>query len=74
MCYECHGIYPNCPICGEEPQTETCPECKGQGILYYDVKGKRLTAEQAKLFAHFNVWYTEEKCAKCDGTGEIETN
>jgi hypothetical protein len=72
MCDECRGIYANCPICGEERKTVTCPKCDGTGITYYDVKGKDLTQEQAELYAHFNVWYGEEKCCMCNGEKEIE--
>ena len=34
-CAVCYG-YPGCPCCSPEPQTVTCPACKGTGEIYYD--------------------------------------
>lgn len=71
MCDICHGIG-HCPVCGEEKEIEPCLDCLGEGKFYFDIKDNPITVDQARLFAHFNVYYNEEICSKCDGTGEIE--
>ena len=41
----CYG-YPGCPCCSPEPQTVTCPACKGTGEIYYNSDGERITKEE----------------------------
>lgn len=44
-CAVCYG-YPGCPCCSPEPQTVTCPACKGTGEIYYNSDGERITKEE----------------------------
>jgi hypothetical protein len=68
-CAVCYG-YPGCPCCSPEPQTVTCPACKGTGEIYYNSDGERITKEEYdKLPADHREC---DSCAECDGSGEIE--
>ncbi|MFV0535955.1 MAG: hypothetical protein ACK5M3_01125 [Dysgonomonas sp.] len=69
MCSVCNG-YPNCPVCSSEPYMATCPECNGDGYIYYNEEGRIVSKEQYNnLHPHDRY---DEPCECCDGTGEIE--
>lgn len=48
----------------------TCPACDGNGEIYYNENGDRITKAQYDALPKSR--RDCDKCAECDGTGEIE--
>lgn len=69
MCSVCNG-YPGCPCCGEGELTETCPECNGDGNIFYDTeKETTITKEEFEKLPESQ--REKETCYKCHGEGEL---
>lgn len=49
MCEECKAYGVPCPICEPDPIKTECPECGGEGIIYFDGKGNLMTREKWEL-------------------------
>lgn len=52
---------------------ETCPECNGDGGVWYDENGEEYSAsdfEQMSEEVRFGLEF--DKCERCDGVGTIE--
>ena len=49
---------------------QTCPECNGSGLLYYDCDHDRVTREHYSDLP-VELRYTNP-CPLCDGTGKID--
>lgn len=85
-CEHCHGNYPNCPICGQEPAMRTCPDCEGIGYRYYifnedtnevtectEEEYSRYPNERLARITNKSIYGLEpEVCERCEGRGEIE--
>ncbi len=65
MCDVCNG-HSGCPVCSEEPVYIDCPECNGEGYLYYTEEGDDITRDD-----FYSSGRIIEKCPICDGEGEI---
>lgn len=71
-CPVCNGL-PGCPCCAPEPKYTTCPECSGDGGVFYNEDGEELSrVEYGKLSAQDQQGWDFEPCERCDGRGEIE--
>lgn len=68
-CPVCNGL-PGCPCCSPEPNMTTCPACGGAGEIYYNEDGDQITKEQYNALPKGR--RDTDRCAECDGTGEIE--
>ena len=65
MCDVCNG-HSGCPVCSKEPYYVKCPDCNGEGYLYYTEEGDDITRD-----AFYSSGGIKEKCPICDGEGEI---
>ena len=51
----------------------TCPECDGDGGIYYNNDGEELSkVDYDRLSDEDKALWNFDKCMRCDGTGEIE--
>lgn len=75
-----YGNYPlmdsiawsNEPWNQEEPEYETCPNCCGDGGIYYNEDGDDITKnEYLRLSEEEKKLWEFEKCSTCDGSGEV---
>lgn len=48
----------------------TCPACKGNGFVYYNEDGERISLEQFVKLPRSKC--ESEQCAECNGSGEVE--
>lgn len=60
-CSECRGMYPTCPMCGDEG--EPCDRCNGSGRYWTDEDGNEFPAPFDGL--------EEAICEECNGTGVV---
>ena len=74
MCDICHDCYPNCPVCGDEYETEECILCNGIGLVFFDEYGEQLSNIEADNYINEGKWVGEETCPICNGEGTIKTN
>lgn len=52
---------------------ETCPDCNGDGGVWYDEYGKEYSvADYERLSEEDKALCVFEECARCNGVGEIE--
>lgn len=74
------GYYPlmdsvewkNAPWNEPDEVYETCPECNGDGVTYFDDDGKEYSvAEYERLSEAERKEMVYEICARCGGDGEI---
>lgn len=64
---------PNAPWRQEEPKYEVCPECGGDGGVFYNEAGDILSSvDYNKLSDEDKKLWEMDKCLRCDGSGEIE--
>ena len=83
-----HSSY-NCPCCGEEARMVDCPDCEGNGVVYYafhitERRFKKVTElaytilpqdeDEARYMR--GKWCQGDilKCPTCKGEGEIPEN
>lgn len=57
-----------------EPTFEMCPECNGDGGVWYDDKDgvEYSVADYERLSEEVRKGLKFDKCERCDGTGSIE--
>lgn len=56
----------------QEPRCEACPECGGDGGLWYDEDGKEYSvADYERMSEEMRKGLVFDKCERCDGTGEV---
>lgn len=71
-CVVCNGL-PGCPSCTPEPTMIPCPDCGGDGGVFYNEEGDEISrVEYDKLSAEQQEDWEFEPCEYCDGDGEIE--
>lgn len=52
---------------------ETCPDCDGDGGVWYDEDGKEYSvADYERMSEEERINLEFEECVRCDGSGEIE--
>lgn len=75
------GYYPtmtdiewaNAPWNEPNPVYDTCPDCNGDGGVWYDEDGeKHSKADYDRLSEEDKVLCVFEKCERCGGEGKIE--
>ena len=75
------GYYPammdwewaNAPWNEEEPNYDTCPDCNGDGGVWYDEDGeKHSKADYERMSEEDKALCVFEQCERCGGEGEIE--
>ena len=66
MCDVCNG-HSGCPVCSKEPYYVKCPDCNGEGYLFYTEIGEDMTRDDFYSRSGGII----EKCPICDGEGEI---
>ena len=56
-----------------EPVYDTCPDCNGDGGVWYNEDGKKYSvADYERLSEEDKALCVFEKCERCGGDGEIE--
>lgn len=68
MCDVCYGIGV-CPVCSDDPNYIDCPECNGEGYIYYDINGEEISRKIYDLLPPSERF--SDKCDKCNGLGEV---
>lgn len=87
MCDICKGINSHlCPVCGDQSESDTCPECGGECWIYeaYNIESgesfrvsaaeydELLDDEDAALAAHRNLCKGDiNRCPTCEGDGYV---
>ena len=65
---------PQAPWNQPEPLYETCPNCEGDGGIYYNDEGAELSVvDYERLSEEDKALWTFDKCERCDGIGTIIT-
>lgn len=63
---------PNAPWNQSEAMKETCPDCDGDGGVYYNDNGDELSkSDWERLSDEDKVLWEFEKCERCEGIGTI---
>ena len=63
----------NAPWNEEEPNYDTCPDCNGDGGVWYDEDGeKHSKADYERMSEEDKALCVFEQCERCGGEGEIE--
>ena len=63
----------NAPWNQTDPEYDTCPDCNGDGGVWYDEDGKEYSfADYERLSEEDKALCVFEKCERCGGDGEIE--
>lgn len=73
MCVECRGYNSNnCPVCSKEVEYIPCPNCEGNGHIYYD-DNEYVTENIYQGFSDSQKsFFHKIECETCDSKGYIE--
>jgi Zn-finger nucleic acid-binding protein len=64
---------PQAPWNQPEPMYDTCPDCNGDGGVWYDEDGKEYSvADYERMSEEERSELEFDKCERCEGVGTIE--